>query len=162
MTRKRVKVFSQRSMNKFNLRTVAKAMGGRTTGQRGVRGLSSEKKVRIGEQEESRYFTGFTGQKREKQYAIKAFQRIVNRYVIDAFQAAQVDFGETHPLRCPSCWKEAEFSIWSVGRLTLRKTGQFFKCVAQVADYLSEITMSLLAAAKNKNPQVHFAGFFSH
>ena len=51
MTRKRVKVFNQRSMNKFNLRTVAKAMGGRTTGQRG---LASEKKVRIGEQEESR------------------------------------------------------------------------------------------------------------
>merc|ERR1711971_539105 len=29
-------------------RTVAKAMGGRTAGQRGVRGLASEKKVRIG------------------------------------------------------------------------------------------------------------------
>ena len=29
-------------------RTVAKAMGGRILGQRGVRGLASEKKVRIG------------------------------------------------------------------------------------------------------------------
>ena len=74
--RERVKVFSQRSMNKFNLRTVAKAMGGRTTGQRGVRGLASEKKVRIGEQEESRYFTGFIGQQIVKQYVILAFQAL--------------------------------------------------------------------------------------
>ena len=32
----------------LNVRTVAKAMGGRISGQRGVRGLASEKKVRIG------------------------------------------------------------------------------------------------------------------
>ena len=35
-------------MNKLNFRTVAKAMGGRISGQRGVGGLASEKKVRIG------------------------------------------------------------------------------------------------------------------
>ena len=33
--------------------------------------------------------------------------------------------------------------------------------VSQVADYLSEITMSLLAAAKNKNPQVNIARSFN-
>ena len=35
----------------INFRTVAKAMGGRTTGQIGVRGLASEKKVRIGDED---------------------------------------------------------------------------------------------------------------
>ena len=33
--------------------------------------------------------------------------------------------------------------------------------ISKVADYLSEITMSLLAAAKNKNPQVDDPGYSS-
>ena len=63
-------------MYDINFRTVAKAMGGRTTGQRGVRGLASEKKVRIGEmeEEESRYFTGFKGRQLLKQNVLKLFR----------------------------------------------------------------------------------------
>jgi hypothetical protein len=84
-------------------RTVAKAMGGRTTGQRGViRGLASEKKVRIG------CSSGF--------------------------------WGDT-PTAVPQ--------LLEGGRI------QYL-----VADYLSEITMSLLAAAKNKNPQLGFTPDF--
>jgi len=83
-------------------RTVAKAMGGMRRGQIGMRGLASEKKVRIG------CSSGF--------------------------------WGDT-PTAVPQ--------LLEGGRI------QYL-----VADYLSEITMSLLAAAKNKNHQLGFTPDF--
>ena len=89
----------------INFRTVAKAMGGRTTGQIGVRGLASEKKVRIGDEDNSALIC------HPKFYG--TFNNSVI-YVIQALQAVQVGFGEIHPPQCPNCWKGGGFSIWSV------------------------------------------------
>ena len=85
----------------LNVRTVAKAMGGRISGQRGVRGLASEKKVRIGLSFFWLYFS----------------RKVCEDVQRKTIQDVQVGFGGTHPPQCLSSWKGEGSSIWSVSQI---------------------------------------------
>ena len=87
-------------MNKLNFRTVAKAVGGKISGQRGVRGLASEKKVRIGLCFFLLYFS----------------RKVCEDVQRKTIQDVQVGFGGTHPPQCLSSWKGEGSSIWSVSQ----------------------------------------------